>query len=137
MPSAFLDTNILLYAAAGERNEPAKAEMARRLIGSGDFGISVQVLQEFLVNAGRPSIGLADEEIDSWITDLLEFECVTADTDMVLHAILVSRSFQISYWDAAIVAAAERLGAESLYTEDLSHGQRYGPVRVLNPFLEE
>ncbi len=46
------------------------------------------------------------------------------------------RRFQIHYYDAAIVAAAERLGAEILYTEDLNHGQRYGTVLVQNPFRD-
>jgi predicted nucleic acid-binding protein len=47
----------------------------------------------------------------------------------------VSQRFHISYWDGAIVAAAEALGATVLYTEDLNHGQRYGTVRVENTFL--
>jgi predicted nucleic acid-binding protein len=46
----------------------------------------------------------------------------------------VSQRYRISYWDGAIVAAAEALGARTLYSEDLSDGQRYGPVRVENPF---
>jgi predicted nucleic acid-binding protein len=50
-------------------------------------------------------------------------------------AIELSWRYRISYWDGAILAAAERLGAEIVYTEDLSHGQTYGPVRVVNPFL--
>lgn len=136
MPSAFLDTNILIYAAAGQRNEPEKAEIARRLVGTADFGISVQVLQEFYVNARKPAIGLPDEDIDGWITDLLEFDCVAADTELFLNGVLISRSFQTSYWDGAIIAAAERLGAETIYSEDLNHGQSYGSVRVINPFLE-
>ncbi|MGH9483108.1 MAG: hypothetical protein ACRD1L_13550 [Terriglobales bacterium] len=42
--------------------------------------------------------------------------------------------YAVSYWDAAILAAAEALGAHTVYSEDLNHGQRYGQVRVLNPF---
>lgn len=49
-------------------------------------------------------------------------------------AIEQSERFSISYWDAAILAAAEALGADTVYSEDLSHGQRYGRVRVVNPF---
>jgi predicted nucleic acid-binding protein len=42
--------------------------------------------------------------------------------------------FQISYWDAAIVAAAKRLGATTLYSEDLADGQVFEGVQVVNPF---
>ena len=61
-------------------------------------------------------------------------DCVTVDKTLRV-AIVISLQHRISYWDGAILAAAERLGAEIVYTEDLSHGQTYGPVRVLNPFL--
>lgn len=43
--------------------------------------------------------------------------------------------YQISYWDAAILAAAEELGCTKLYTEDLNHGQTYESVQVINPFV--
>ena len=54
---------------------------------------------------------------------------------LIKVAIEISWRYRISYWDGAILAAAERLGAEVLYTEDLNHGQAYGTVRVINPFL--
>ena len=62
-------------------------------------------------------------------------DCVTVDKTLIRVAIVLSLQHRISYWDGAILAAAERLGAEIVYTEDLSHGQTYGPVRVVNPFL--
>ena len=135
MPSAFLDTNILLYAAAGQTDERGKAEVARALIAGGDFGISVQVLQEFFVNAQRPAIGLSAGDTDAWIVDLLEFECVFSDLPLFLRGLSLARRYQISNWDGAILAGAERLGASILYTEDLNHDQLYGAVRVINPFL--
>jgi predicted nucleic acid-binding protein len=57
------------------------------------------------------------------------------DPSLIKTAIATSQRFRIAYWDAAIIAAAERLGAETLFTEDLNHGQSYGSVRVINPFL--
>ncbi len=47
----------------------------------------------------------------------------------------IRERYQISYWDAAIVAAAAELGCSALYSEDLSHGQFYGTVQVINPFV--
>lgn len=118
-----------------QKANPRKSEIARRLIENGDFGVSFQVLQEFFVNAKKPNINAPDDVIDAWISNLLEFDCDVGDVDLFLDAIDISRRYKISYWDSAIVASASRLGAKTLYTEDLSHGQDYGPVKVLNPFL--
>jgi predicted nucleic acid-binding protein len=60
---------------------------------------------------------------------------VTVDQPLIRVGIEISLRYRIDYWDGAILAAAERLGAGTLYTEDLNHGQSYGPVRVVNPFL--
>ncbi len=61
---------------------------------------------------------------------------VPTDISLIRSAIATSERYQISYWDAAILAAAERIGAGILYTEDLNHGQRYGSVLVQNPFRD-
>ena len=63
----------------------------------------------------------------------MSVECLF-DTSILVYAVSSARG--ISYWDGAIVAAAEVLEAPVLYSEDLSHGQRYGTVRVVNAFLE-
>ena len=62
------------------------------------------------------------------------FPCQAIDHRLVRIAIESSARYAISYWDAAILAAAEALGAHTVYSEDLNHGQKYGPVRVVNPF---
>lgn len=56
------------------------------------------------------------------------------DYPLVVSGIETALRYRISYWDGAIIAATESLGAEVLFTEDLAHGQRYGSVRVVNPF---
>jgi predicted nucleic acid-binding protein len=69
-----------------------------------------------------------------WIEWWAAFPCQPTDRQLVCNAIERSERYRISYWDAAIVAAAEALGAEIIYSEDLSDGQQYGLVRVINPF---
>ena len=64
------------------------------------------------------------------------FPTAYTDYPLILSAIEHSLRYGISYWDGAIVAAAEALEAPVLYTEDLSHDQQYGTVRAVNPFLE-
>ena len=132
----FLDTNILIYAAAGRDEEEAKRRRAVELIESADFGLSAQVLQEFYVTVVQKiAVPLTPAAALEWIEQLQVFPCIGIDTSLVKIAIEVSERYRISYWDGAIVAAAQEMGAAMLYTEDLNHNQEYGTVRVLNPFL--
>ena len=133
----FLDTNILMYAAAGRQDEPEKHRVAGEIVRTANFCLSAQVLAEFYVNLSRkPLRPPPASEIDLWIAHLQAFPVAPVDAELVRIGIATSRRFRIAYWDAAIIAAAELLGADVLYTEDLNHGQTYGSVRVVNPFQQ-
>jgi predicted nucleic acid-binding protein len=135
---SFLDTNVLVYAAAGRESEERKRERALALIEREDVGVSAQVLQEFYVTVTRKiEIPMSSELALEWIEQFESFPCVSVDSGLVKIAAEVSERFQISYWDGAILSAAQVLGAKTLYTEDLNDGQRYGPVRAVNPFLTD
>lgn len=132
----FFDTNVLVYAAVGAGKDEPKRKRALELIETQDFSTSAQVLQEFFVTvvkkAARPlSATMALE----WIEQFTVFPCQRIDHQLVRIAIKQSERFAISYWDAAILAAAEALGTETVYSEDLNDKQRYGRVRVVNPFI--
>lgn len=137
---AFLDTNVLVYAAAGGDDDgeaTAKRRRAVQLIEEEDFGLSAQVLQEFFTTVTRKiEVPLSPSEALEWIEQLEAFPCLPIDRSLVKIAVEVSERYQVSYWDGAILAAAQSLGAETLYTEDLNDGQRYGSVQVRNPFRE-
>jgi predicted nucleic acid-binding protein len=129
-----LDTNILIYAATGKTDTPDKFEISRRLLTS-EFGVSAQILAEFYHNATRKgSEPLSAEIATEWIDTLSQKPHVPVDINLVRHGIALSKRFQTSYWDGAILAAAIKLGASTLYTEDLNHGQVYDTVRAINPF---
>ena len=132
----FIDTNVLIYAAVGRRDQPTKWERAWTLLDEARFGLSGQVLAEFYVKVQKESaqVPLSPREAVAWVDRLAEVPVVAVDADVVRTAIGHSQRFMISYWDAAILAAAERLEAPVLYTEDLNHQQLYGSVRVINPF---
>ena len=131
----FLDTNVLLYAALGSADAPAKYERSLELLTT-RFGTSGQVLAEFYVNAQRKGPRpLTPEEAQEWVFRLSRKPFQPVDYRVVRGGIEYARRHQISYWDGAILAAAERLGARVVYSEDLNHGQTYGSVRVENPFL--
>lgn len=132
----FIDTNILVYAAAGHGEEEVRRRRALQLIESTDFGLSAQVLQEFYVTVVQKiAVPLSAAEALEWIEQLQVFPCIGIDASLVKIAIEVSERYRISYWDGAIVAAAQEMGAILLYTEDLNHNQHYGSVQVKNPFL--
>lgn len=132
---AFFDTNVLVYAAVGTGKDEPKRKRAMELVETTDFGTSAQVLQEFFVTVVRKvSRPISTVEALDWIEQWTAFPCQTIDHQLVRIAIEQSERFAISYWDAAILAAAEALGTDTVYSEDLSHGQRYGRVRVINPF---
>ena len=131
----FFDTNVLVYAAVGTGRDDSKRKRALELVDTQDFGTSAQVLQEFFVTVVKKAAQpLTPAQALEWIEQWTAFPCQAADHQLVRIAIERSERFAISYWDAAILAAAEALGAETVYSEDLSHGRKYGRVRVVNPF---
>ncbi len=133
---AFLDTNILVYAVTSDVSQRPKRKKALEIIQTEDFAVSTQVLQEFYVIVTRKlSRPLTPGQALEWIEELAVFPCVATEVSLVKIAIEISVRYQTSYWDAAILAAAESMGAPRLYSEDLNHGQRYGSVEVVNPFM--
>ena len=132
---AFFDTNVLVYAAVGAGKDAPKGKRAMELVESIDFGTSAQVLQEFFVTVVRKaSRPLSSAQALEWIEQWAAFPCQAIDHQLVRIAIELSERYGISYWDAAILVAAEALGCDTVYSEDLNDGQRYGQVRVVNPF---
>jgi predicted nucleic acid-binding protein len=135
---AFIDTNILIYAhdhRAGVRYQLAE-ELLEKLWHEKRAVLSTQVLQEFCVNARRKSAKPIDmDELRETIRDFLGWQIVVNSAESVLRALETEVRYQISFWDAMIVQAAESAGCEVLYSEDLSHGQEYNGVLVINPFV--
>ena len=131
----FFDTNVLVYAAVGTGKDESKRKRALDLIQSEDFGTSAQVLQEFFVTVVRKALRpLSAAQALEWIEQWAAFPCQPIDRELVQIAVGLSERFTISYWDAAILAAAEALGSRIVYSENLNDGQQYGEVRVINPF---
>jgi len=133
----FFDTNILLYAYdtdAGEKRASALALVAEAIRHPTRYALSVQVLQEFFVNFTRK--GQKDEAAATLIDDFSRWHIIANTNDLFLNGLQARARWQLSLWDALIVAAAEQSGAAILYTEDLNHGQCYGSVRAINPFAK-
>ena len=132
----FVDTNILMYAhdtSAGEKHERART-LVEQLWRDRSGVISTQVLQELSVNlrrkAGRPLDVKGTREI---VADYLTWQVIVNGGESILEALDLEARYRISFWDALVLQAAQASGAEVLYSEDLSDGQMYGSVRVVNP----
>ena len=133
----FADTNLLLYAASKDPADESKKAVARALLAAEDIGLSAQVLQEFAHNAtAKRRLGLEAQETETILHALLAYPVLPVTGELVLEAFALQQRYQISYWDAAIIAAARALGCEVLYTEDLNAGQEYAGVMVRNPFAQ-
>jgi predicted nucleic acid-binding protein len=133
----FLDTNVLVYAVSSAEGDASRRATALNLVEQSDFGLSAQVLQEFYVTVTRKiRKPLPPDQAVALIDEYRLFPTVPTDYPLIVAAVELSLRYGISYWDGAIVAAAEVLEASTLYTEDLNHGQRYGRVLAVNPFLE-
>jgi len=132
----FVDTNILLYAISTAPEEEEKSREARRLLDEHDLALSVQVLQEFYVQATRKSRSapLSPAQASTLIEAFLRFPVQENTVPLMKAALESSVRFKISYWDAAIVEAARLLGCHTVLSEDLAHGRDYAGVVVRNPF---
>lgn len=133
----FVDTNVLLYAL--DTTAGAKRARAAALMGSiwdlGNGCVSVQILQEFYVNATRKLRHPTSHEMARRVVSALSRWQVHSPTaDDVLSAIDLQRAARLSFWDAMVMTSAGRLGCAVLYSEDLNPGQIIGGVQVVNPF---
>ena len=133
----FLDTNVLVYAYdTHEPEKQARAQSVLRESIEAETGVlSAQVLGEFFTVVTRRianplSVGEA-EEVMGLVSVL---PVVEVDLRLVRRAISIHRRYDIAYWDALIVAAAERVGCGQIISEDLNAGQAYEGIVVVNPF---
>lgn len=137
--NCFVDTNILVYAfdrSAGPKHTTA-AQLMRDFWENETGCISIQVLQEFIVNVTRKIATPLDHQTARQIVaDLAQWRVHSPDVDDLLQALDLQERYSLSFWDAMVVQSAARLGCKQLLSEDLNHGQVYGEVVVVNPFQE-
>ncbi len=131
----FVDTNVWVYAV--DPADPDKRLQARAVLAAEDAVIvtSAQVLAEFFVTISRKLPSVADAAIaEGMLEQLRELPIVAVDAGLAFSAIGASREWQISYWDALIIRAAEVAGCSKVISEDLTAGRTYGSVVIENPF---
>ncbi len=133
---AFLDTNILLYAVGINQGEESKQRIAEDLIAPMDWHISVQVIQEFFVNAtrGGKKATLPDEAALAFVALWRQRPVQDMTLTIFDDAAALHQRHGFSYWDSAIIAAARAQGCDMLWTEDMDDGRIVDGIRIANPF---
>lgn len=138
MSKAFLDTNILVYANdARDPDKQAKAiDLVAQAMREGTGVISTQVMQEYAVVAA----GKLHQDLDVILRQLYlleSLEVIQITPALVRRSLELQFRYQVDFWDAGILAAAESANCEVLWSEDLNPGQLYANVRVENPFARQ
>lgn len=134
----FLDTNVLVYAA--DLANPDKQDRAIELIkaalvNKNDYAISIQALTEF-VNVALKKLKMAPEVVLEYLTFYEALNTILPDRPLVRRGVEIKALYGIQYYDAMMIAAAERAGMREILTEDLNEGQLYCGIRAHNPFSD-
>ena len=132
----FLDTNVLLYAVTTTPAEASKRQLARYLLTEDDWTLSVQVLQEFYVQATRATRPdrLSLDDAVALMATWERFTVQPIDGAVLHRALDLHQAYPLSAWDAAILAAAHQSGCDLVLSEDMADCHTYGKVTVRNPF---
>jgi predicted nucleic acid-binding protein len=133
----FLDSNILVYAydsVAGRKHERARKLVTELWARNNLPWISVQVLQETYINLQKK--GVTANDTRKVVESYMQWNVVENDLPLLRDGMMLQGKYRISFWDALILAAAIRVGAEILYSEDFNNGQDYGGVKAVDPLLE-
>lgn len=133
---SFFDTNVIVYSDDGRYPEKcAKAVALIRAARTARSGvISTQILQEYY-NASIKKLKVDPKVAKRKVEFLTKLDVVQVNVSIILDAIDFQRLNKTSIWDALMVRAAITAGCTILYTEDLSNGQRFGGLQVVNPFM--
>ena len=134
----FVDTNVLIYyTAIPSPQETEKRRRAQDLLNRDYLALSIQVLGEFHYQVTRPNRpeSLTHAQALEFLDSIRGFPIQQPMTvEIFTQAVEISRRFQLSYWDGAILAAARAMGCDAVYSEDMSHQQDCDGLRVINPF---
>jgi predicted nucleic acid-binding protein len=119
----FVDSNVLVYAASNAAADQTKRELALELLDRSDLALSGQVLAEFYVVAtSKARLNLTHDEAVLLLTALARIPACPITRELVMEAVELRKRHQISYWDAAIIAADKTMDCGTVYSEDLNAG---------------
>ncbi len=132
----FVDTNVLLYSISRDPAERSKSTRANEILDAGEIALSVQVLQEFYVQATRASRedAITHDQAAGLVEAWSRFPVQVTSVELMRAALATRIRFGVSYWDAAIIEAARASGCSVVLSEDLDDATDYLGIRVEDPF---
>lgn len=134
--TAFLDTNVLLYAVSRRPEEQEKRARAWALIDGGGLALSLQVLQEFYAQATRSSRPnpMSREDAGAFLARWRRFPVQETTVALLELGLAIEARHRFSFRDSMILAAAKAQGCDVVWTEDMQDGRIVERMRVANPF---
>ena len=131
----FIDTNVWVYALSAQNH--AKKKAAVNLIAKSYrddvICVSSQVLKEFANFAFKKTTKSA-AEINAMLTKIGSYSFVADTKELIADGVIGKETWQVGFYDALMIAAANKAGCSTIFTEDLNNGQKYGNVTAVNPF---
>lgn len=139
MPSRFfIDTNVFVYAYDNSNASKGSVaiEMLAGAISTGTGCVSYQIVQEFC------NVMLKNDDVRTKVGDLQDILNHTVlpllkplDQRLIyLEAIELYRSHKLQFYDALVIQSAIYLDCDTLYSEDLQEGRKFGKLTIKNPF---
>lgn len=138
LPLSFVDTNVFVYAVSDDdsKRQSIARDLLGRLAESEVLQTSTHVLQElYVVLTRKVRRKFTAQEALAYLDRIARSPVAGVDYGVVREAAELSARHTLSMWDALVIVAAARSGAERLYSEDLQHGRKILGVEILNPFL--
>ena len=134
---SFIDTNILLYSndEADTRKNRMATELLVSLYGRREAVLSIQVLQEYAVNALK-KLKMEPSLVRRRVELFGRFDVVIPSVSLVTDALDLQLRYPLSFWDALVVQSAVVSGCAILFSENLQHERVIDGVRIINPFAE-
>ena len=135
--AVFVDTNVFVYAhdPSETLRQPVAQALVAELWRTRSGALSTQVLQEFYVVATRKfDPPMSRREARHLVDAYGHWQLIQVDVALILAASQLEERHTLSFWDALIVEAARRAGANRLVSEDLQTGRRLAGVLIDNPF---
>ena len=132
----FIDTNVWVYALSAQNH--AKKTVAVNLIAKSYredvICVSSQVLKEF-ANFAFKKTAKSAVEINAMLAKIGSYTFVADTKELVADGVIGKEMWQVGFYDALMIAAANKAGCSTIFTEDLNNGQKYGNVTVVDPFV--
>ena len=131
----FLDTNVIIYAndSRNKDKQDQAIQLVTQLMQDNNGVISTQVMQEY-AQVALNKLAQRQDVVIRQLFILESFQVIGQTPELIRRAIEIRSAYQISFWDACIISAAENAHCETIYSEDPNTGQFYSGIIVINPF---